>query len=201
MNALLRGLSFLVGIALDFWIWILLFRLVLQRFGASYFNPVSQLLLRLTEWLVKPTRKYLHLKHWRRYDLALVFWLIVFSCLGVWVLGELAGYMQNIPFSGVIQASQGAPTWKIALLVVVQGIAFLVKKIIYLFFFAILIRAIISWFPKAQASPLFPLLCRITDPLLNLFKRFIPPLGGIDFSPLFALIFLQLINVIVFGGW
>jgi len=201
MNALLRGLSFLVGIALDFWIWILLLRLVLQRSGASYFNPVSQLLLRLTEWLIKPTRKHLRLKHWRRFDLALIFWMFVFSCLGVWLLGLLAGYMQNIPFSGVIQASKGAPGWQLVLLVIVQGVAYLVKKVISLFFFAVLIRAIMSWFPNATSSPLFPLLCRITDPLLNVFKRFIPPLGGIDFSPLFALIALQLINVVIFGGW
>jgi YggT family protein len=201
MNALLRGLSFLVGITLDFWIWILLLRLVLQRCGASYFNPVSQLLLRLTEWLVRPTRKYLKLRHWLRFDLALSLWLIVFSCLGVWLLGELLGFMQGVPFSGVLHAAKNASTQWLAFLVFLQAIAFLAKKVIYLFFFAILIRAIISWFPNATHSPLFPLLCRMTDPLLNVFKRYIPPLGGIDFSALFALILLQLINVTIFGGW
>jgi YggT family protein len=201
MNALWRGLSFLVGIALDFWIWILLLRLVLQRCGASYFNPASQILLQLTEWLVKPTRKYLFLRHWCRFDLALCLWLLVFSCLGVWLLGELAGFLQGVPFSGVLQTARDASTGWLAFWVLMQGLSFLAKKIIYLFFFAILIRSIITWLPNATASPLFPLLCRVTDPLLNVFKRYIPPLGGIDFSPLFALILLQLINVTVLGGW
>jgi YggT family protein len=201
MNALLRGLSFLFDIALNFWIWILLLRLVLQKAGASYYNPVSQLLLRLTEWLVKPTRKYLKLKHWRGYDWALVFWLVIFSCLGVWVLALLTGVMQDTPFAGWMKRTQPFPGWQVFLLVLLQGLGFLLKQVIYLYFFAILIRALISWFPNAMASPLYPLLCRMTDPLLNMFKRFIPAIGGIDFSPLFALILLQLINVMIFGGW
>jgi YggT family protein len=202
MNALLRGLSFLVDVALNFWIWILLLRLVLQKSGASYYNPFSQLLLRLTEWLIRPTRKYLKLGHWRRYDWGLIFWLVVFSCIGVWGLTQLTGVIQDAPFVGFMRELQLRPLalWQEFLLVLLQGLGFLLKQLIYLFFFAILIRALISWFPQAMSSPLFPLLCRMTDPVLNIFKRVIPPIGGIDFSPLFALILLQLVNRMVFWG-
>jgi YggT family protein len=201
MNAVLRGVSFLVGIALDFWIWILLLRLVLQKAGASYYNPFSQLLLRLTEWLIKPTRAYLRLRHWRGFDWALIFWLIISACIGVWVLGLLTGVMQDAPFAGWMQQTSALPVWQVVLLVLLQGLGYLLKQVIYLFFFAVLVRALIGWFPNAMASPFYPLLCRMTDPLLNVFKRFIPPIGGIDFSPLFVLIVLQLINVMIFGGW
>lgn len=198
MNVLLRGIYFLLGIALDFWIWTLLLRLVLQKVGASYYNPVSQLLLRLTEWLVKPTRKYLRLRHGFGFDWALIFWLIIFSCIGVWLLSWLAGVMQDASIGNQTPAVGALFGWWLALLL--HGLGYLLKQLIYLFSFAVLARVLISWFSQAMISPLYPLLCRVTDPLLNVFKRFIPPIGGIDFSPLFALIILQLILVMVFGG-
>lgn len=197
MNALLRGMSFLIEIALNLWVWVLLLRLVLQKVGASYFNPLSQVLLRLTEWLIKPSRKYLRLRHWKGFDCALIIWLLIFSCLGVWLLNILGHWMSG---SASLVSAQ-LPWWQAIFLVFIFGLAFLLKHLIYLFFFAILIRVFVSWVPSAMSSPLYPLLCKLTDPLLNLFKRVIPSIGGIDFSPLFALIALQLVNVVVFGGW
>ena len=197
MNGLLRGLVFLVSLTLELWIWALLLRFVLQKCKVSYFNPVAQILLRLTEWLVKPTRKYLHLGHWKGLDWALLLWMVVFSCLGVWLLAELTDFMSGVATFGRWQQESGILYFA---QVIFQGIVFLAKHVLNLFFFAIIIRAIISWFPQAMSSPLFPALCKVTDPLLNIFKRFIPPLGGMDFSPLFAIIALQLINVVVLSG-
>ncbi|MCR8641903.1 YggT family protein [Paenibacillus sp. N1-5-1-14] len=53
---------------------------------------------------------------------------------------------------------------------------------------------LLSWFPNARESSFGAFLARIVEPYLTPFRRFVPPLGPIDFSPivaLFALIFLQ----------
>ncbi len=68
------------------------------------------------------------------------------------------------------------------------------------------VRILLSWFQSAEwAGKIMGFLSPITDPYLNLF-RFIPPLGGIDFSPIlaiFALQFLQsaLSSVPVYAGF
>jgi YggT family protein len=53
-------------------------------------------------------------------------------------------------------------------------------------------RVLLSWFPNINwYDPPFSILSQLTDPYLNLFRSIIPPLGGIDFSPMIAFFVLQ----------
>ena len=57
------------------------------------------------------------------------------------------------------------------------------------------IRILLSWFPNVSwYDPPFSWLSQLTDPYLNIFRSFIPPLGGFDFSPLLAIILLQVLG-------
>lgn len=61
-----------------------------------------------------------------------------------------------------------------------------------IYFVLILIRVLLSWFPNVNwFSPPFSTLSQLTDPYLNIFRSIIPPLGGIDFSPILAILLLQ----------
>ena len=51
---------------------------------------------------------------------------------------------------------------------------------------------IISWIPELQNNKIAELLSRIVDPFLAIFRRLIPPIGGLDLSTLIAMILLQL---------
>jgi YggT family protein len=62
----------------------------------------------------------------------------------------------------------------------------------------ILVRVFGSWFPKAQGHPLMQLVARVTDPYLNVFKRFVPRLGMMDLSPMVAMFSLYGIEFLVF---
>ncbi|GAB4236574.1 MAG: hypothetical protein Kow00121_63840 [Elainellaceae cyanobacterium] len=63
-----------------------------------------------------------------------------------------------------------------------------------IYFVLIIIRVLLSWFPNVNwLSPPFSTLSQLTDPYLNLFRSIIPPLGGIDFSPMLAIILLQFV--------
>ena len=56
----------------------------------------------------------------------------------------------------------------------------------------LIVRILLSWFPTIDwLSPPFSILSQLTDPYLNLFRSIIPPLGGIDFSPIIAIFLLQ----------
>jgi YggT family protein len=59
----------------------------------------------------------------------------------------------------------------------------------------LVIRILLSWFPNINwFDPPFSILSQLTDPYLNVFRSFIPPLGGLDFSPILALMVLQLLG-------
>lgn len=59
----------------------------------------------------------------------------------------------------------------------------------------IFIRILLSWFPNVNwFDPPFSILSQLTDPYLNLFRSIIPPLGGLDFSPILAILLLQFVQ-------
>lgn len=62
----------------------------------------------------------------------------------------------------------------------------------------LIIRILLTWFPNVDwyKQP-FALLSQLTDPYLNLFRSIIPPLGGIDFSPILGFLVLNLIQSVV----
>ena len=62
------------------------------------------------------------------------------------------------------------------------------------------VRILLTWFPNIsfQNQP-FATLAQLTDPYLNLFRSIIPPLGGMDLSPMLAIIILQLLGGFVAG--
>lgn len=63
----------------------------------------------------------------------------------------------------------------------------------------LVVRIIASWFPAAQGQAWLYWLARYTDPYLNIFRRIIPPIGGVlDLSPLLAFFTLQLLEMGIF---
>jgi YggT family protein len=59
----------------------------------------------------------------------------------------------------------------------------------------LIVRILLSWFPNVDwFSPPFSVLSQLTDPYLNLFRSIIPPLGGIDLSPILAFLLLSLVQ-------
>ncbi|PAX52625.1 YggT family protein [Brunnivagina elsteri] len=65
----------------------------------------------------------------------------------------------------------------------------------------LVIRILLTWFPTVNwYNQPFSALSQITDPYLNVFRSIIPPLGGMDFSPMLAILALQLLAGILPKG-
>lgn len=76
-------------------------------------------------------------------------------------------------------------------------VAFLLQLINLLFTFytlAIIARALLPWFRISYYHPVMRFLIRITEPLLAPLRRYIPPVGGLDFTPMVALLLLWLVE-------
>ncbi|WAA13668.1 YggT family protein [Fervidibacillus halotolerans] len=79
----------------------------------------------------------------------------------------------------------------------------ILSSLLNLYFFATIIYIFMSWVPNARESQIGYILSRICEPYLEPFRRFIPPIGMIDFSPIVALFVLQLASqgLHVIGTW
>jgi uncharacterized protein YggT (Ycf19 family) len=71
----------------------------------------------------------------------------------------------------------------------------LLQALVQFYVLIIIVWAVISWFNKGSglANDIYQILDRIVSPYINLFRRFIPSAGGLDFSPLIAIILLQVV--------
>ena len=70
----------------------------------------------------------------------------------------------------------------------------LTSLVLTLLFWAILIRAVLSWVQPDPGNPIVQFLERVTGPILYPLQRIIPPLGGIDLSPLVAMLLIELLK-------
>lgn len=71
---------------------------------------------------------------------------------------------------------------------------------ITIYTYLIIIRVLLTWFPNISwYNQPFSTLSQLTDPYLNLFRSIIPPLGGIDISPILAILLLQVAGSLIGG--
>lgn len=82
----------------------------------------------------------------------------------------------------------------------IRGMLIGINNIISLFFIIILIRCILSWMPKVdQSRQPWLTIVTIADAYLRLFRPFIPPIGGIDWSPTIAILVLIFVQGVIAG--
>lgn len=80
----------------------------------------------------------------------------------------------------------------------INGIIYGINNIFNLYFFLIILRIFLSWIPSIQwENNPWKTIRAVTDLYLNLFRKIIPPFQGLDFSPIIAIIVLQIIQNIV----
>ena len=73
----------------------------------------------------------------------------------------------------------------------------IVDNVFFIYLLMLFTRILSSWFPEFQRTRFMQFIMFYTDPYLNLFRRFIPPLGMLDLSPIVAFFVLQIIESIV----
>jgi len=167
----------LIQTVFGLYILAILLRLMLQWARADFYNPVSQFIVKITNPPLKPLRRII--PGWGGIDVASVLLLIVLQ-----IMENFLYYMAM----GITMAVS-------SLLVI--SLADLLNLLINVCIGAILIQVILSWVTLGNYNPLIGLVHRIAEPLLVPARRIIPPLSGIDLSPLVALVVLQLLKILL----
>lgn len=174
MNVLTLMLVQLVGLVASFFAALFVLRFVLQWARAPFRNPIGRFVVTLTDWGVRPLRRVV--PGWRGNDLA--------SLVMAWLI-EAASLI-------VLLLIIGAPTvdgGNLVPLAFVAGFIEMLRTLAYVILGAAIGLVVLSWInPHAPMAPVFQ---AVADPFLRPFQRVIPPIGGIDLSPLFLLFVLQ----------
>ena len=155
-----------------------LLRALLPLLDAGFRNPIGQAVLKVTDPLVLPLRRLL--KPAGKVDLASIVALMVVQLAATTVLLGVQGFR---PLSLVA--------------VFVTALRSLLDTVLQFFTVCLLIYVVLSWVAPDVRNPAIQLLARVCEPVLRPVRRLIPPLGGLDLSPLIVLIALQALRILL----
>ena len=174
----MSALIFIIDTLLSLALFVVLARLLLQWVRADFRNPIAQAIVRLTNPVILPLRRIL--PPVGKVDTASVVAVVLVAIIKVGILLALRGY-----------GSPGVQLW-------VQSVAVeLVEALLRTYFYAILLYALLSLIAPGGYSPLQSVLASVCEPVLRPFRRLIPPIAGIDLSPLWAVIAIQAILLLL----
>jgi YggT family protein len=173
-----NAVVFIVSSLFRLYILTFALRLLLQWAAVDKRNPLVQFILRVTNPLVIPLRRVLPAIG--RIDTATV----------VVLLGLQLVVTALVVRIGCVGEPQLLPILGLALLSVV-------KLALGICTWSIIIYVVLSWISPGGYNPGAALVAAVVEPILAPFRRLIPPIAGLDLSPLFALLAVQALSMLL----
>ncbi len=175
MSPMKDALVFLISTIFDLYIFLLVIRVLLAYAGANYYDPMTQFVVRCTDFVVKPLRRLI--PNVRRIEISTIFLIIALELIKYLLLITIGN--GNVVIYGLL----------------IVALADTLKLFLQTMFYAIILQAILSW--VQPGSPMAPVLYKITSPIIRPFQRLVPAVGGMDISPIPAMILLQLLIIVI----
>ena len=174
---LTNPLVFLVEVIFGLYLLIVLLRFLLQLVKADFYNPISQFIVKATSPALKPLRKVI--PGFGGIDVA--------SLVLAWIVATLKIFVIQL-----ITAKSG-----LFLLALLLAIPAIVDLFFNIFLFSILIMVILSWVSPGGYNPAIGLLYSLNDPVMKPFRKIIPPMGGLDLSPMIVMVVIVLLQMLL----
>ena len=170
---------YLVSTITDLYVTAILLRLLLQWVRADFYNPLSQFLVKITNPVLVPARRII--PSVGKLDTASVVIMLLLELAQLAIISLLGQADFGMQFLFLFALKK------------------LLLTLLMTYFVLIIARVVVSWIANQSRHPLIPLIYQLTEPVLRPFSRVIPPMGGVDLSPLFALITLRFLLLLL--GW
>ena len=168
---------FIIDTLFSLYILAIVLRFLFQWTRADFYNPISQFLVKITHPPLKVMRRFV--PSIGKIDTSSIVLALALQMLADFSILALKGVMVSIVALIIVSFTQ------------------LLSLLINVFIFSVFARAILSWFDTGNYNSASSLLQSLTEPLLNMCRKVIPDLGGIDLSPLAALVVLQLAKMMI----
>lgn len=185
MSPLSNAGVFLVSTLFGLYILAVMLRLILQIVRADFYNPVSRFIVKITNPPLKPLRRFI--PGFAGIDMSSVLVMLVLQMLEFFIITLL----RNFPTPDILG---------LALYAFIE----LITLGFYVFLFSIFILALLSWINPGQHNPINNLLHQITEPVLRPARKILPPMSGMDLSPMLAMVGLWLVKLLLLdplGSW
>lgn len=179
MNGLNTAAVYVLQTLGSLYLLIVLLRFILQLVRADFYNPLSQFAVKATKPLLNPLRKVI--PGFGGLDLASLMLALLVQLLLMALTLLLLGAFDVALLPQLL-------VWSVI------GVSALFVKI---FFFALIASVILSWVAPHSHNPGAQLVNQLCEPLLMPIRRILPSLGGLDISPIFAFIALNLVDMLV----
>ena len=170
---------FLVETLLGLYISAIILRFLLGYARADFHNPMSQFLVKITNPVLVPLRRFI--KPFGKLDMAAITAAFGLMVVKFFLLFGLSG--QGINLLSILMGS----------------VKELITTAIWIYIIALILMAVISWIGSAAGNPVLPLVNSLTNPLLKPVRRYVPPIGMIDLSPMVLMLGLYILLIVVNG--
>ena len=169
--------SFLISVIFGFLVLAALLRLILAWVRADFYNPISQFVVKITNWAVLPLRRMIPAIG--KLDAGTLVFLLLAQIIELALIALVSGYGIN---------PLGLPIW---------ALGELLGLTITVFVVSIFIEIILSWISPGNYNSMTDVMMRLNQPLLNPVRRLMPDTGGFDLSPMVVLVGLQLLKMLI----
>ena len=173
-----EAVGFLISTLFGLYLIAVALRFMLQYVRADFYNPISQFVVAVTNPPLRPLRRLI--PGFRGIDWPCLVLLLLLKMTELGLLG--------LVYSGRLLAPAG---------LIVLSFAEILNLVVYIFIFAVFIQVVLSWVNPDAYNPVTIIVHRLTDPLMRPARRWVKPVGGLDFSPVVVLIALQLIVILI----
>jgi len=181
MNGLNMAAVYVIQTLGSLYLLVVLLRFILQLVKADFYNPLSQFIVRATQPLLAPLRR------------------VIPSALGLDLASLVLAVLIQMLLMAIIVLLMGYALPNVLQLLVWSLVA-VTALFLRVFFFALIISIILSWVAPRSSNPAAMLIQQICEPVMTPIRRFIPPLGGLDLSPIFAFIALRLLDMLLIAN-
>ena len=170
------ALHLLISFVFDLYIFLMLTRFLLQLVRADFYNPLSQFVVKATNPLLMPLRKVI--PGYGGVDVAALVLVLGLVLLKLILLTML--------MFGALRASP--------LALVLATVTELARVLLSYLFCEIILRIVLSWVSPDPRNPVTLVVAQLTEPVMAPARKLLPPMGGLDLSPILILLAIQLIR-------
>ena len=160
------------------YLFIIILRFLLQLARADFYNPISQFAVKATNPLLIPLRRLIPGVF--GIDVASLILGLILQFIVIEICAIMIGYAFINPLS-----------------VIVWGLIGMLSMIVTIFFWGLLVVVILSWVAPHSTHPALVLVRQLVEPVMAPFRKILPDMGGIDISPIFAFLALNIVQVLL----
>ena len=166
---------FLVDTVVTFFVFVLLLRFHFQWLRVSFRNPVGEFVLATTSWMVMRVRRFVPGLAGLDLSSLLLAWVI--QVLGTWIDAAMRGVEPGL----------------VGLVLV--AFVDLVRYSLYILVAAVIVEVVFSWINPG--TPVAPVFSAVTRPFLRPLRRYVPPVGQFDLTPLVLVVLIQVLLIVL----